>query len=76
MACASQEIEAFISGYANSNDCFFLITNVTDDFLVIRPSGNPITAERLVMMYTNEELVFESSDLVEINRLDVNSDWS
>ena len=50
-------------------------SNVTDDFLAIRPSGNPITAENLVRMYNNADLVVELLELVKIHRPEENSDW-
>ena len=53
----------------------YLNSNVTADFLAIRPSGNPITAEALVGMYSNADLVVELSELVKIHRLEANSDW-
>jgi len=53
----------------------FLTSNVSDDFLAIRASGNPITAEGLVRMYNNADLVVELSELVKIHRLEANSDW-
>ena len=73
----SHQIEALINGFANrSENKSFLISNVTDDFLAIRPSGNPITAEGLVGMYNNADLVVELSELVKIHRLEENSDWA
>jgi len=72
----SQQIEALIKGFANRADNkSFLISNVTHDFLAIRPSGNPIAAEGLVAMYNNDELVVDLSELVKIHRLEANSDW-
>ena len=53
----------------------FLIANVTDDFSAIRPSCNPLSAEGLVEMYDNSDLVMEISELVKIHRLETNSDW-
>ncbi|KGG14178.1 MULTISPECIES: DUF3804 family protein [Prochlorococcus] len=76
MPSGSQHIEALIKGFANrAENKSFLISNVTDDFLAIRPSGNPITAEALVGMYSNADLLVELSELVKIHRLEVNSDW-
>ena len=76
MSSDSQQIEALIKGFANrTENKSFLISNVTDDFLAIRPSGNPITAEGLVGMYNNSDLVVELSELVKIHRLEANSDW-
>ncbi len=72
----SQQLEALIKGFASRDqNNSFLISNVTDDFLAIRPSGNPITAEALVGMYKNANLVVELSELVKIHRLEANSDW-
>ncbi len=76
MSSDSRQIEALIKGFANRDENkSFLISNVTDDFLAIRPSGNPITAEALVGMYNNADLVVELSELVKIHRLEENSDW-
>ena len=36
---------------------------------------SPITAEGLVGMYNNADLVVELSELVKIHRLEVNTDW-
>ena len=72
----SQQIEALIKGFANrAENKSFLTSNVTEDFLAIRPSGNPITAEGLIGMYNNADLVVELSELVKIHRLEANSDW-
>ncbi len=76
MSSDSQQLETLIRGFANRADNkSFLTSNVTEDFLAIRPSGNPINAEGLVQMYTNADLVVELSELVKIHRLEVNSDW-
>ena len=72
----SQQLEALIQGFTDrAQNKTFLTTNVTDDFLAIRPSGNPITAEGLVGMYDNADLVINLSELVKIHRLEANSDW-
>ena len=76
MSSDSQQIEALIKGFANrAENKSFLTSNVTEDFLAIRPSGNPITAEGLIGMYNNADLVVEISELVKIHRLEANSDW-
>ena len=48
---STQAIENLINGYANSKDSSFLIPNTTEDFLAVRPSGNPISAPGLVGMF-------------------------
>tara|TARA_Y100001968_G_scaffold329523_1_gene379056 strand:+ start:1690 stop:2085 length:396 start_codon:yes stop_codon:yes gene_type:complete len=71
-----QQIEFLIKGFANkAENMSFLISNATDDFLAIRPSGNPITAEDLVGMYNNADLVVVLSELVKIHRLEAYPDW-
>ena len=76
MSSDSQQIEALIKGFSNrAENKSFLIANVTSDFLAIRPSGNPITAEALVEMYNNADLVVQLSELVKIHRLEANLDW-
>ena len=76
MPSDSQQIEALIKGFANrAENKSFLTSNVTEDFLAIRPSGNPITAEGLTRMYNNADLVVELSELVKIHRLEANSAW-
>ena len=76
MSSDSQQIEALVNGFANrAENKSFLLTNVTDNFLAIRPSGNPITAEALVGMYSNADLIVELSELVKIHRLEEYSDW-
>ena len=64
-------IKDLINGYANSKDSSFLITNVTEDFLAVRPSGNPISAEKLVGMFDSKDLVAESSELIKIHKIEI-----
>ena len=63
--------EDLINGYANSKDSSFLIPNVTEDFLAVRPSGNPISAEKLVGMFDSKDLVAESSELIKIHKIEI-----
>ena len=72
----SQQLEALVQGFADrSQNKTFLPSNTTNDFLAIRPSGNPITAKGLAGMYDSDDLVIELSELVKIHRLETNSDW-
>ena len=64
-------IKDLINGYANSKDSSFLIPNVTEDFLAVRPSGNPISAKNLVGMFDNKDLVAESSELVRTHKIEI-----
>ena len=72
----SQQLEALIQGFSNrAQNNTFLPANTTNDFLAIRPSGNPIAAEGLAGMYESSYLVIELSELVKIHRLEANYDW-
>ena len=71
----TKSIEDLINGYATSEDSSFLILNVTDDFLAVRPSGNPISARGLVGMFDNKDLVAESSELIKTTRLKFTVRW-
>ena len=64
-------IEDLINGYAKSKDSSFLIPNVTEDFLAVRPSGNPISAIKLVGMFDDKDLVAELSEVVKIHRIKI-----
>ena len=66
-----QAIKNLINGYVNSKDSSFLIPNVTEDFLAVRPSGNPISAEKLVGMFDSKDLVAESSELIKIHKIEI-----
>ena len=71
-----QQLEALIQGFADrAQNKIFLPANTTNNFLAIRPSGKPITAEALAGMYDSADLVIELSELVKIHRLEANSDW-
>jgi len=67
----TKAIEDLIQGYAKSKDSSFLIKNVTEDFLAIRPSGNPISAEGLVGMFNSKDLIAESSELVKTHKIEI-----
>ena len=72
----SQQLEALIQSFVDSSqNKTFLPANTTNDFLAIRPSGNPITAKGLAGMYDSDDLVIELSELVKIHRLEAYSDW-
>ncbi len=66
-----QAIENLINGYAASEDSSFLIPNATEDFLAVRPSGNPISAQGLVGMFDTKELIAESSELIKTHKIEI-----
>ena len=68
---STQAIENLINGYATSEDSSFLIPNATEDFLAVRPSGNPISAQGLVGMFDSKDLVAESSELIKTHKIEI-----
>ena len=70
----TKSIEDLILGYANSADSSFLIPNTTEDFLAVRPSGNPISAKELVSMFNSKDLVAESSTIVKTHKIEIYCD--
>ena len=71
---STQAIENLINGYATSEDSSFLIPNATEDFLAVRPSGNPISAHGLVGMFDSKDLVAESSELIKTHKIEIQGD--
>ena len=67
----TKAIEDLINGYATSEDSSFLIPNATEDFLAVRPSGNPISAKGLVGMFDSKDLVAESSELIKTHKIEI-----
>ena len=51
----------------------FFVDNATPDFLFIRPSGNPIDAERFEQMISGD-IVQEKAEITKIHRLEFLSD--
>jgi hypothetical protein len=56
-----QLIEEFASKYRMGN---YFLENATEQFLLIRPSGNPIDAVRFGKMFSTGDLTIQSSELV------------
>ena len=73
---STQAIENLINGYATSEDSSFLIPNATKDFLAVRPSGNPISAQGLVGMFDSKDLVAESSELIKTHKIEICDDFA
>ena len=71
---STQAIENLINGYATSEDSSFLIPNATEDFLAVRPSGNPVSALGLVEMFDSKDLVAESSELIKTHKIKIYGD--
>ena len=60
----TKSIKDLIEGYANSEDSSFLIPNATEDFLAVRPSGNPISAKGLVGTVSYTHLTLPTKRIV------------
>ena len=52
----------------------FFIDNASSDFLLIRPSGNPITAEGFFEMMNSGDVVQEKAEITKIHRFEFLSD--
>ena len=52
----------------------FFVNNATSDFLLIRPSGNPINAEGFQEMMTSGDVVQEKAEITKIHRFEFLSD--
>ena len=72
----TKAIEDLINGYANSEDSSFLLPNSTNDFLAVRPSGNPISAKELIGMFNSKDLVAESSELVKTHKIEIHGKFA
>ena len=75
MTSESNDIKTLLADYATPsvNGNFFL-TNSTDDFKYIRPSGNPISAKGFAEMFQSGDIVVTSSELTKIHKLDIFGD--
>ena len=70
----TQAIENLINGYATCEDYSFLIPNAIEDFLAVRPSGDPIYAQEWVWMFNSKDLVSESSELIKTHKIEIYGD--
>ena len=69
-----ETILSLLNEFANPEKmASFLINNATLDFLFIRPSGNPISAEGFEKMISGD-VVQEKSEIIKIHRLEFLSD--
>ena len=59
-----------LDNFAANNYGDFLINNATEDFLFIRPSGNPIDIMGFIEMKTSGDLVDGYSDIIKIHKLE------
>ena len=52
----------------------FLIDNTTSDFLLIRPSGNPIEVKGLAQMWSSGDLVLATAEITKVRKFDFQCD--
>ena len=71
---STQAIENLINGYATCEDSSFLIPYAIEDFLAVRPSGNPINAHEWVWMFNSKDLVAEFSELIKTHKIEIYCD--
>ena len=70
----TKAIENLIIGYATMEDSSFLIPNITEDFLAVKPSGNQVSGKRLVGIFDSKDLVAEFSELIKIHKIEIYSE--
>ena len=69
-----ETITTLLNKFANPEKmASFFINNATSDFLFIRPSGNPISAEGFEKMISGD-VVQEKAEITKIHRLEFLSD--
>ncbi len=67
-----QKIFAMLDEFANPKTMgSFFINNATDDFLFIRPSGNPLTAKGFEEMINSGDIVQEKSEIIKIHKFEI-----
>lgn len=49
---------------------------LVDNALLIRPTGNPLTKKDWLNMLNSTDVTMKKSELMEINKLDINRDWA
>ena len=52
----------------------FFVNNATPDFLLIRPSGNPLSAKGFEKMMNSGDIVQEKAEITKIHRFEFLSD--
>ena len=67
-------IEDLIKGYSNSKEPSFLVPNLTEDYLAIRPSGKAVSKKKLVDIFNNKYFVAKFSELLKIRNIKIFSE--
>ena len=60
----------------NNNNVKVASKYLLDNALLIRPTGNPLTKKDWVNMLNSKDVNILKSELMEINKIDINRDWA
>lgn len=63
-----------IARLLNEGDILEVAQRINDDAIIIRASGNPLTKEEWVKMYTSSEFIMYMNRLISINNINVSED--
>ena len=74
MLIEEENIIQLVENFTANDYGDFLLNNATEDFLFIRPSGNPIDASGFIEMITSGDLNNGYCDVKKIHKLDLLSD--
>ena len=76
MMTDKEKIESLLDDLATPEKMgSFFVNNATKDFLLIRPSGNPISAKGFQEMMSSGEVVQEKSEITKIHKFEFLSDY-
>ena len=70
MLSEEKKIIQLLDNFAANDYGDFLINNATEDFLFIRPSGNPIDVKGFIKMKTSGDVVDGYCDIQKIHKLE------
>jgi len=66
-----ETIISLLNEFANPEEMgSFFVKNATSDFLLIRPSGNPIDAAGFEQMMTSGDVIQEKAEITKIHRFE------
>ena len=66
-----EKIISLLNDFANPEEMgSFFVENATSDFLLIRPSGNPLDAAGFEKMMTSGDVIQEKAEITKIHRFE------
>ena len=67
-----ETIESMLNEFANLEKmASFFVNNATSDFLLVRPSGNPISAKGFEEMLSSGDVVNEKTEITKIHKFEI-----